>query len=75
MNKIVAHLLIDNGFQISNYKDDFQIFYRYPVWRTVEKKLQDSIDVVEIIAKKKGFKYSTSKTSVLHYAPQKIRRK
>ena len=41
--------------------------YCYPDWRIVEKKLQDSIHIVEKLAQKNGFKLSTSKSPMLHF--------
>ena len=47
--------------------DDLQISHRHPDRRFVERKLQDSIGVVENFAQKNGFKFSTSKTSMLNF--------
>ena len=45
--------------------DDLQISYRRPDWKVVKRNLQDSINFIEKIAQKNGFKFSTSKTSML----------
>ena len=46
---------------------DIQTCYPRPVWKIVERRLQDSIDVVEKFVQKNGFKFFTSKTSMLHF--------
>ena len=46
MNKIVAQLPNDNIFQISLCMDDLQMSYRHPNRRVVERKFQDSINIV-----------------------------
>ena len=58
----------DNSFQISFDMDDLQITYRHPKWGAVERKLQDNIHIVKKLAQKNGFKFSTSKTSMLPLA-------
>ena len=67
LNKNVAQLPSHNRFQISLYMDDLQISYRHTDWRIVERRLQDSIHIVEKYAQKNGFTFSTSKTSMLHF--------
>ena len=47
INKIVAHLPNDNRFQISLHTNGVQISYRHADWRIVDKRLQDSKDIVE----------------------------
>ena len=66
INIIVAQLPNDNRFQISLYMDDLNISYRHPNWSVVERKLQDCINIAENFTQMKGFKFSTSKTSMLH---------
>ena len=72
INELVAKLSNDNRFQISLYMDDLQISYRHPDWKVVQRKLQDSINIVEKFAQKNGFKFSTSKTSMLHFTKLSI---
>ena len=72
INKIVAKLLDDNRLQISLHMDDLQISYRHQNVKVVERKLQDSINIVEKFAQKNGFKFSTSKTSMLHFTKMLI---
>ena len=48
--------------------DDIQISHRHQTWKVVERKLQDSIDIDQKFAQKNGFKFSTSKISVLHFS-------
>ena len=62
INKIVAQLPNDNRFQVSPYMDGLQISYRYPNWKVVERKPQDSINIVEQFAQKNDFKFFTIKT-------------
>ena len=62
----------DNIYQISLYMDDLQISYRHPNWKVMERKHQDSISFVEKIAQKNSFKFSTSKTSMLHFTKLSI---
>ena len=50
INKIVAKLLDDNRLQISLHMDDLQISYRHQNVKVVERKLQDSINIVEKFA-------------------------
>ena len=66
INKIVAQFPNDNRFHISLNMDDLQISCRHADRRINERRLQNSIDVVEKIAQKNDFKFSTSKTSMLH---------
>ena len=47
--------------------DELQKSYRHHDRRTVEKKHQESIDIVEKFTQKNGFKLFTSKTSILHF--------
>ena len=51
----------------SLYMDDLQISYRHSDWKVVQRKLQESINIVEKFAQKNGFQFSTSKTSMLHF--------
>ena len=57
----------DNRFQISLYINGLQISYRHPVWKVVQRKLQDSINIVEKVTQKNSFEFSTSKTSMLNF--------
>ena len=66
INKIVAQLSNDSRDQITLFMEDLEISYRHPNWRVVERKPPDSINIVEKLAQKNGFKFSTSKTSMLH---------
>ena len=52
--------------------DDLQISYRHPNWRIVVRTLQDSINIVKKFAQKNDFKFSTSKTSMLHFTKLSI---
>ena len=67
INRIAAQLPNYNRFQISLYMNNLQISYRYLNWRTVKRKLRDSINIVEKFAEENGFKFSTSKISMLHF--------
>ena len=71
-NKIVGQLSNDNRFLMLLYMDDLHISYRHPKWRVVERKLQNSIKIVGKIAQKNGFKFSTSKTYMLHFTKLSI---
>ena len=57
----------DNRFQITLYMNEFHISYRHPNWNVVEIKLQESKSVVVKLTKINGFKFSTSKTYMLHF--------
>ena len=67
INKIVAKLPDDNRLQISHFMDDLQIFHRKQKLKFDERKLQDTINSVEKFAEMNGFKFSTSKASLLHF--------
>ena len=67
INKIEAQFPNDNRFQISVYMDDLHTSHRHQYWEVVERKLQDSINILENIAQKNSFKFFTSKTSMLHF--------
>ena len=54
----------DNGFKISLYLDDLEIFHRHLNWRVAERKLQDCIHIDEKLIQKNGFRFFTSKTFV-----------
>ena len=72
INKILGQLLIDNKFQISLYIDALQISYHPPKWKVVERMYQDSINYVKKFAlNKNSFKFSTSKTFMLHFTKLK----
>ena len=62
----------DNKFQISLYMDDPQISYRHPNWKVVERKFLDSMNIVKKFAQKNGFKFSTSKKTLLHFTKLSI---
>ena len=64
IKKIVAQFSSDNRFQTSHYMDYLQISYRHRDLRIVERSLKNSINVVEKIAQKNSFKFSTSKPSI-----------
>ena len=72
INKILANLPNDNRLQISLYMDDLQITNRHQNLEVVERKLRDSINIVENFAQKNRFKFSTSKTSMLHFTKMLI---
>ena len=65
--KTVARLPKDNRFQTSFYIDDLQISYRHRNCEVVQRKLQDSINIVKKFAQKNGFKFSTNKTFMLQF--------
>ena len=67
MNQFVAKLPNDNRLQVSFYIDDPQISYRNENLKVVERKLQDSIKIVEKFTQKNEFEFSTNKTSMLHF--------
>ena len=67
INKIVAQLLNDNRFPISLYMGDFQISYRHQNLKIVQRKLQNSINIVKKFAQKNGFEFSTSRTFMFHF--------
>ena len=66
INKIVAKLPIDKIYQLYFYMYDLQISYRHQDLKVVERKLKDSTKIVKKFTQKNGFKFSTSKTSMLH---------
>ena len=72
INKIVTKLPNDNRLKISLYMDDLQMSCCHPDWKVVQTKLQDSINFVEKFVQMSGFKFSTSKTSMLHFTKQSI---
>ena len=57
INRTVAQLPNDDKFQISLYMDDLQISYCHPKMKVGERKLQDSINIVEKFGQKNGFKF------------------
>ena len=61
-----------NISQTSLYMDDLQISYRHPSGKVVGINPHDSINFVEKFAHKNGFEFSTSKTSMLHFAKMSI---
>ena len=67
LKKIVAWLPNENRYQVSLHMEDQQISYRHPDVRTVKRKLRGSIDIVENVAQNNGFKFSTTKTSMLYF--------
>ena len=52
--------------------DDLQISYRHPNLKVVQRKLQESINIVEKFVQNNGFKFSRSKTSMLHFTKLSI---
>ena len=47
--------------------DDLQLTHSHRNQKVVEGKLKESINIIENFAQKNGFKFSTSKTSMLHF--------
>ena len=57
----------DNRLQILVYVDDLLASLRHQNLRVVERKLQDSINIVEIFAQKNGFKLHKQNVNVTIY--------
>ena len=57
IKKIIAKMPNDNRFQISLYMDDLKISYRHSNWKVVQRKLQDSKNIVKKFAQKNGFDF------------------
>ena len=66
-NKIAAQLPNDNTFQTSLNMDDIQISYRHPDWRIADRRLQNSIEIVEKIPPEELLQVLRKKTCMLHF--------
>ena len=69
INSIVKTLLPDT--ECSLYVDDFLIFFHSRHMPTIERHLQRVLNKLQVWADENGFKFSTSKTVVMHYCRMK----
>merc|ERR1712002_710162 len=67
INDIVKHLPTTNTFMSSLYVDDLQIGLRGPDLRHIGQILQTALQGLHNWTTKNGFKFSTTKTNVVHY--------
>jgi ribonuclease HI len=67
INSIVQQIPQDDNFHASLYVDDLQIGYHHSDLNRIETKLQTCINNVEMWATNNGFKFSVSKTKVVHF--------
>ena len=58
---------LDNLTDCSLYVDDFCICYRSKSMGTIERQLQQNLNMIENRATSNGFKFSKSKTQCLHF--------
>ena len=65
INSIVKTLLPDT--ECSLYVDDFLIFFHSRHMPTIERHLQRVLNKLQVWADENGFKFSTSKTVVMHF--------
>ena len=69
INSIVKTLLPDT--ECSLYVDDFLIFFHSRHMPTIEKHLQRVLNKLQVWTDENGFKFSTSKTVVMHFCQKK----
>ena len=69
INSIVKTLLPDT--ECSLYKDDFLIFFHSRHMPIIERHLQRVLNKLQVWADENGFKFSTSKTVVMHFCRMK----
>ena len=62
----------DPGFLISLFVDDLQISFRHSDPNVIKVKLQNSLDKIHNWSEKNGFKFSSTKTQLLHFKKQEI---
>ena len=76
INQIAAQIPRDPNFHASLYVDDLQVAYRHTDINIIEQKLQQCLDDITSWATLEGFKFSTTKTKVMHFTrrPGVIRR-
>ena len=68
INAIVNCVPRDSRFVASLYVDDFQLGYRHSDLRVIKDKLQQCLDNAGEWAKRNGFKFSLTKTKVVHFS-------
>ena len=69
INSIVKTLL--PGTECSLYVDDFLIFFHSRHMPALERHLQRVLNKLQVWAHENGFKFSTSKTVVMHFCRKK----
>ena len=62
---------VDPGVECSLYVDDFVIMYKSPTIDGIRRKLQHTINRLEIWTLKNGFTISKNKTVAMHFCPDK----
>ena len=67
INSISKILPNDDRFSYSLFVDDLQIGYRHPDLNVIKNKLQHSLNQLSSWALKNGFKFSSSKTQLVHF--------
>ena len=72
INSIVKTLLPDT--ECSLYVDDFLIFFHSRHMPIIERHLQRVLNKLQVWADENGFKFSTSKTVVMHFCQNKALR-
>ena len=71
MNGIAKILPSDNRFLCSLFVDDLQIGFCHPDLRVIGNTLQGAIDKLQIWSTRNGFRFSETKTKVVHFNNQR----
>ena len=68
INEIIRNLPNAPGFMSSLFVDDLQIGFRHQDLGVMQGILQRALDVLETWSTRNGFKFSSSKTKMVHFA-------
>ena len=68
INGIIRNLPNTPGFMSSLFVDDLQIGFRHQDLGVMQGILQQALDVLEAWSTRNGFKFSSSKTKMVHFA-------
>ena len=67
INNIVKNLPSNEKFTVSLFVDDLQIGFRHPDLNTIGTTLQKVLNHLHSWTQKNGFKFSSSKTQIVHF--------
>jgi len=68
IDKILNNILKNNRYQASLFMDDLQISYRHPNIQEIEINLQQSINKFVKFSNENGFKFSITKSTLMHFS-------
>ena len=67
IDQIIDMIPSEDGFHPSLFMDDLQVWFRHHDLRVIESKLQACLNSVALWATENGYRFSPTKTSVMHF--------